>query len=170
MNSTPATQRSVRRCSQCIRRGCRKNKPTCIVNLNRDMDRMLRGLPPVYASNARRIIITDNLDNDDDDVVPTGSAKLGSAYIKEIAITMEMDAEMDAEECGICYTNATTITTNCGHQYCRVCVQNQCMAIQHKTKEFDCAFCRSHVTQWNTADESTHGILCAFIDNVFGTA
>lgn len=140
------------------------------------MGRMLRGFPPVYANNTRRIIIIDDLDNDDDydDVVPTGSAKLGSTYIKEIAIAMVVDTEVDTEvnagECGICYTNPTTITTNCGHQYCRVCVQNQCITIQHKTKGFNCAFCRSHVTEWNTADESTHGILCAFIENVFGTA
>lgn len=171
MNYNPATQRTIRRCSQCLRRGCRKNNPTCIVNLNRDMDRMLEGLPPVYASNAHRIIIADDIDNDDDnDIVPTGSVKLGSAYIKEIAIVMDVAYTEEAGECGICYTNDTTIKTNCGHQYCRVCVQNQCMSIQHKTKGFDCAFCRSHVTQLNTFDESTHGILCHFIDHAFETA
>ena len=116
-------------------------------------------------------MITDNLENDDA-IVPAGYVKLGSAYIKEIVLAMEVDAEAEAEaaECGICYTNKNTVTTNCGHQYCRVCVQNQCIAIQHTTKGFDCAFCRSHVTQWNTSDESTHGILCAFIDNVFRNA
>ena len=161
-------QRRPRRCSQCKRIRCHKGLATCILNRNIDIDRMSRGLPPVFESNRRHVLVTYSVDHDDDasTMDPPVGVKLGSDYIKEISIVMD-GTPSEPEQCGICYDNRCTITSNCGHQYCRVCIQRQFVAIQHKSKGMDCAFCRAGVTQLNTVDESTHGILNAFIQNVF---
>ena len=160
----PATQRKARKCSQCRKIGCNKGRPNCVWNRNVDIDRMMRGLPPLFESNRHLVVTTYILV--DDEIEPPMGVKLGSDYIKEISIVMDC-TPTEPEQCGICYDNQCTITANCGHQYCRVCVQSQFVAIKDKSKGLDCAFCRSCVTQLNTADESTHGILNAFIQNVF---
>jgi hypothetical protein len=123
---------------------------------------MMRGLEPLFEANRRYVIIVE-----EEEPVPTPGLKLGSDYVKEISIVMDCAQEEEQEECGICYTNQCTITVNCGHKYCRVCVQSQCMEIKNKSKGLDCAFCRACVTEFNTADVSTHGILTAFIQSVF---
>ena len=158
-------QRKARRCSQCKRLSCNKGKATCIWNSNVDIDRMMRGLPPRFESNRHLVVTTYTLDHDD--IEPPVGVKLGSDYIKEISIVMDCRPPTEQEQCGICYDNQCTITANCGHQYCRPCIQSQFVSIKDKSKAPDCAFCRSCVTQLNTADESTHGILNIFIQNVF---
>lgn len=150
-----------RKCSQCRKPGCNKRKATCRWNMNVDIDRMMCGLPPLFEVNRRYVLVVE-----DDDEPPRAGVKLGSDYIKEIETVLTC-SPIEHEECGICYDNQSTISVNCGHAYCRVCIQSQFVAIQHKTKAPECAFCRSCVTQLNVHDESTYGIFTAFIQNVF---
>ena len=162
-------QRATKRCSQCRKQGCNKGRANCLWNRNVDIDRMMRGLPPLFDANRRYVIVVQ----EEAEEIPQAGLKLGSDYVKELSIVMDCTQEEDGlekeeeEECGICYTNQCTITTNCGHKYCRVCVQHQCVEIKNKTKGLDCAFCRACVSQLNIADVSTYGIFTAFIQNVF---
>ena len=151
----------LRKCSQCRKPGCNKRKASCLWNRNVDIDRMMRGLPPLFEVNRSYVSSSDN-----EDEPPRVGVKLGSDYIKEIEIVLK-STPFEPEECGICYDNQCTMSANCGHSYCRVCVQSQFVAIQNKTKAPECAFCRSCVTQLNAHDDSTYGIFTAFIQNVF---
>ena len=165
MSQSMQRQRSPRRCSQCRKIGCSKNKANCVWNRNIDIDRMTRGLEPLFGINTRYTTFRDY-----DDIVPQSGLKLGSEYVKEISLVLDLSGPMEEEheeECGICYSNQCTIASNCGHKYCRVCVQNLCIEIKDKTKGLDCAFCRSCITTFTTTDESTHGIFTSFIQNVF---
>jgi len=159
----PVPQHRVRKCIQCRNPGCNKGRASCIWNRNIDIDRMMRGLPPLFEINRRYVLV---LPDENEDERPRAGIKIGSDYIKEVQIVVGVDP-IEHEECGICYTNQCTITTNCGHSYCRVCVQAQFVAIQNKSKAPECAFCRSCIVQLNARDESTHGIFTAFIHNVF---
>jgi hypothetical protein len=70
---------------------------------------MTRGLEPLFGINTRYVAFRDY-----DDIVttPTIGIKLGSQYVKEITILLGC-IETEKEECGICYSNESTITSNC---------------------------------------------------------
>jgi hypothetical protein len=99
-------------------------------------------------------------------IVHTGT-KYGPEYIKKISVTIDCTDEVileESDECGICYENKCTITTNCGHKYCRGCIQSHLKTMIHRNP--CCAFCRLTVTQLNVVDASAHDILSAFIEKI----
>lgn len=138
--------RRINRCYQCGREGCNRIDPRCPVNRRRV------NLSQYVAPDIDRLLTRFN---EIRDIVYFGHIK------NNISVTIEETNE-EAEECGICYENQTSITTNCGHKYCTVCVQNHLKSVR-STKKPCCAFCRTTVTQLKAVDASSHEILTAFI-------
>ena len=68
MTPVPNRQRAAKRCSQCRKQGCNKGRADCLLNRNIDIDRMMRGLQPVFQTNRRYVILSQE---EEEEAVPT---------------------------------------------------------------------------------------------------
>jgi hypothetical protein len=67
-----------------------------------------------------------------------------------LPIKEELSNEKPLTECPICY-DKTDFETNCGHQYCKTCIEKIYFNSYEKNKEkVSCAYCRTDIFELKT--------------------
>ena len=79
-----------------------------------------------------------------------------------ISVT-ETSEELDkCEDCLICFEETKlldTVTINCGHKFCGMCIKNTLKMYNNMTADPACAFCRSQITSCTMKNQETYSLV-----------
>ena len=79
-----------------------------------------------------------------------------------ISVT-ETSEELDkCEDCFICFEETKlldTVTINCGHKFCGMCIKNTLKMYNNMTAGPACAFCRSQITSFTMKNLETYSLV-----------
>jgi hypothetical protein len=79
-----------------------------------------------------------------------------------ISVT-ETSEELDkCEDCFICFEETKlldTVTINCGHKFCGICIKNTLKMYNNMTAYPACAFCRSQITSFTMKNLETYSLV-----------
>lgn len=97
--------------------------------------------------------------------------KRGHEYAKEITVDLRNLSDEDffgeeKKECELCYDRCCSVKTDCGHDYCSVCVRKIVNDKKDTTVAPSCAFCRKTFQQFTTNSPFTYAILCDYIEHM----
>jgi len=79
-----------------------------------------------------------------------------------ISVTETSEELEKCEDCFICFEETKlldTVTINCGHKFCGMCIKNTLKMYNNMTADPACAFCRSQITSFTMKNLETYSLV-----------